>query len=65
MSFHDLPEDAYPFTVVATNEEGDEVWRIDVPEPGGVHVPGKGDYEGRITVTVHWGNGAVTSVVPE
>lgn len=60
-SAHDLPESAFPFTMVATDEEGEETWSITVTEPGVVSIPGKGDYAGHITITTTWGDGTVTS----
>jgi hypothetical protein len=41
ISFYDLPEDAFPFTI-RFFREGVEVHSIHVPSPGAVHVPSLG-----------------------
>ncbi len=54
----DLPEDAYPFTVVAFSEEGEgpRLWAVEVTEPGAMAVPAFGQ---PVTIVIFWGDGTL------
>jgi hypothetical protein len=58
---HDIPAEAYPFTIVAfRSDNGAEVWRREVIGPGAVYMPPLAKQAGcRVVIEVRWPDGRV------
>jgi hypothetical protein len=60
-AFHDLPPEAYPFTMIALTVAGDrEVWRAEVDGPCAIYVPPLAEKFGEVRIRIEWGDGTVS-----
>lgn len=58
--FVDLPDEAYPLTMIAFSASGEEVWRAEVDGPAAIYVPPLAEKYGRVSIRIEWGDGQVT-----
>jgi hypothetical protein len=60
-SFHDLPADLFPVTMIAFDSGGREVWRETAEGPGALYVPPLAQTFGQVSIRVEFGDGTVVT----
>lgn len=63
--FYDLPQTAYPFTIIGVNADTEEeLWRQEVTGAGLVAVPPKPAGVREVNIRIIWGDGTITNSSP-